>query len=97
MQGLHSNSDDSQMRHSAPETDDLPDDTEQFPVFDPTTFEPVALIVNNGSNELDDEVDRAIGVVIGLRTALLHPGDAIRRAALAAADDWLQQFQSPLG
>ena len=84
MQPASGNSDDSQINPPQPN-------------FDPAAFEAVTLVVHDSSNELDEEVDRAIGVVIGLRTALLHPGDAIRRAAIAAADDWLRQFQSPLG
>jgi hypothetical protein len=71
------------------------DDSQMNP--DPNHFEPVLLCVDDGSSELDEPIDAAIGVVMGLRTALLFPGDAIRRAAIAAADDWLRQFQSPLG
>lgn len=90
----------------APETDDAPDadddfDDEDFddepPAFDPAAFQPVDLIVNDGSSELDDVIDTAIGIIHGLRTALLFPGDHVTRAAIKAADDWLRQFQPPVG
>lgn len=89
-----------------PETDDTPDDEDDDffddeddapPDFDPAAFQPVELIVTDGSSELDDVIDKAIGIIHGLRTALLFPGDAVTRAAIKAADDWLSQFQSPMG
>ena len=72
------------------------DVTPMSPRLDSTVFDEVELIVADGSSELDAEIDKAIGVVQGLKMALLCPGDAIRRAALSAADDWLAQFQFPV-
>jgi hypothetical protein len=80
MQPASGNSDDSQM--------------EPDPLFDPKVF--AFTPIEDAESELDEEIDRAIGVVMGLRAAVLHPGAAINRAALAAADDWLRQFQSPM-